>query len=71
MAGAIYLHLAGGDPAVWAVDLTEGDPTADVTLDIDRNTGRLAGIEILIPDGGSTFRRLRELLADPPEILGE
>ncbi len=39
-------------------------------LDVDRGTGQLAGIEILIPDGGSTFARLKNLLKDEPEVLG-
>lgn len=77
-AGAIYLHLAEGEPgesesklrAVDTVSLAGDDPPAEVLLDIDRGTGQLAGIEILIPDGGSTFVRLRELLKTEPEVLG-
>ena len=68
-AGAIYLYLAEDRGPVATVAL-DHDVPADVMLDIDTGTGQLAGIEILISDGGSTFVKLRDLLADSPEILG-
>lgn len=69
-AGAIYLHVRPVIGKVVTVDLSEGDPAADILLDIDTGTGQLTGVEILIPDGGSTFTRLKALLEDEPEILG-
>lgn len=68
--GAIYLHLIEGELDLCTLDLAEGDPAAEILLDIDRGSGEVAGIEILIPDGGATFVRLKSLLQEDPEILG-
>ena len=64
-ADAIYVTLLRGYIGVTAVSLAG----CEVVLDVDPVAGCLVGVEIIGVE--RVFPRLRELLADPPEMLGD